>query len=484
MLPRPSSHAPELTNNTPLPDCVVPQFNESSSMSDDLLIEKTSTKEITTQSTVGFFHRHFASYSSPASSYSTPSDESSINSESTSFNDANIVLMEEGEVAEQPKAPTFKKISRLVSDIFSLVHLKDKLKKYHFINNTRMFDLLEIELTENCDSSITLEAFQADMESVEYMAKSVLLAIKELERLELNINNDLNMDAEAYTKLKKVIEKWLQNKKKSDGYRNIRTLLSQIWVGMVRDFVWGVATYRNLDWYEGHLGSFWGPTFTQLAISMLPTFAAARFNIKMNTGFSEKNSEWIKQQLTFTLASLTAIPVWNGAQWIGNWVGEKMGFEAISSGYFSSLFSGVAETIWQNALIIPGFLGVGVQPIEVAFNTLGGAIWQIVYQANMPADINHDDPLNGVATGLEISGAVAMSTLLMTLLAWKIMKYKNESQLLSETDQLLTQAGEIPFQPELREKIKLLVKANLGLFSLPAAQGDNADNISVNEMKL
>ncbi|MBX3709634.1 MAG: hypothetical protein KIT56_01675 [Gammaproteobacteria bacterium] len=208
------------------------------------------------------------------------------------------------------------------------------------------------------------------------------------------------------------------------------TLASQITIGLVRDYIWGVVSYRNLDAFEGTLGTFAGPTLTQMGITVFPMLGTIKLTSSAFQGFFLDNKrEWFKKQSVFTIASWTAIPAWNGAQMLGKWIGNEIGLSEESAGYFSGIFSGIAETIWQGAIVIPALFQQPIDVLEVALNSLGGAVWQWIFQANMPHNYdsnesNHSDSF----VGLQIATGVAASTLLMTLLAWQINKCRARSQ--------------------------------------------------------
>lgn len=214
-------------------------------------------------------------------------------------------------------------------------------------------------------------------------------------------------------------------------------LLSQIMIGGTRDILWGATTFCNLDLFKGRLGNFLGPTLTQMIITSVPMLGAVNlnngagnFNTYTNLFFDGKR-DWFKKQLIFAFSSWSAIPAWNAAQLFGSFVGKTLGFNSKNSGYFSGIFAGIAETVWQNAMVIPLLMKQPFEVLEVLLNTLGGAIWQWVYQANLP---NSDDQeiifssdiseleSKDLIVGLKIASAVAASTLMMTLIAWGIDK--------------------------------------------------------------
>jgi hypothetical protein len=232
----------------------------------------------------------------------------------------------------------------------------------------------------------------------------------------------------------------------------LRLLASQIIIGMIRDFQWGLYTFKNYDYFAGEIGIFAGPTVTQLGITLLPMLGAARltsefirsdllweFELKPSENdkrYCSKNkvvdvfhhSSWVKKQLALAFASWSTIPVWNAAQYAGCWLGKQLGFSTAASGYFSGIFTGVTETLWQNVLILPKLLGQPMEKTEVILNTLGGAVWQWVLQAYLPVESGEVEENDEIEVGIKIAFAVAISTMLMTLLAWKMQRYSEFSQ--------------------------------------------------------
>ena len=57
-----------------------------------------------------------------------------------------------------------------------------------------------------------------------------------------------------------------------------------------------------------------------------------------------------------------------------------MGLSATGAGYFSGLFTGVAESIWQGAIVIPKLLGEPEDFLEVG---LGDALPQVYGRADL-----------------------------------------------------------------------------------------------------
>ena len=242
-------------------------------------------------------------------------------------------------------------------------------------------------------------------------------------------------------KLKNIVDEIYENE--IENMEGLAPLLSQILIGMSRDFIWGILTYKNIDLFNGKIGAFWGTTFTQMCLSSLPTFATIKLTNHLQISYFLKNkNEWLKKQSTFACSSWSAIPSWNGAQFVGNWFGQKLGLTDTGASYFSGLFTGVTETLWQGAFVIPRLLNQPIEWGEVLFGSLGGAVWQWVLEANASPNIaNNIFPnstyaltLEEITVGAEIAGTVAVSTLLTALLAREIKKYLNPTQIKSEID--------------------------------------------------
>ena len=210
-------------------------------------------------------------------------------------------------------------------------------------------------------------------------------------------------------------------KEKKSMPGKLGTISSQIIIGMARDFVWTVCTARNNDAFNGKIGAFWGCTFTQMFATAAPVLAMVRINldcgIGKNTFFLSNRRAWVKRQLVFALASWTAIPVWNGAQLLGTWSGNQIPLSTNAGNYFAGPFTGLAETTWQNVIVIPTLLGQDVDMLDAFLNILGGAMWQWVYSYfNQEGDSDNDQ----YKTAAFVAMTVAFSTLIMSYLSQAI----------------------------------------------------------------
>ncbi len=261
------------------------------------------------------------------------------------------------------------------------------------------------------------------------------------------------------TIIKSFFEKYEQlederfKKREQAEYENtqgIALLLSQVLIGMMRDYTWARLSYRNLDYFQGKLGSFWGENLTEAIGTFFPILCTMKvINQIYHTCSIENRRKWVKTLTVLALASWSSIILWNAAQMSGQAAFEWLGWSQTAAGYFSGLITGIVETIWQNAIVIPIFLNQTFEPLEIALNTLGGAVWQWVYQANLPVKL---DSIEEIVAALEVAGAVAFSTLSMTGLARIVKHYCTKMQ---EEKRL-----ERPASVELRETTELLASSS------------------------
>lgn len=207
------------------------------------------------------------------------------------------------------------------------------------------------------------------------------------------------------------------------------SLAAQIFIGFSRDLMWGMATFGNFTFFP-NFNAFWGKTFTQMIMTAPIVVASTQVPnsfTKMQI-FNDNRSAWVSKQYIYAFASWSSIPIWNVAQILGAKCGETMGLNESNAGYFSGVFTGISETIWQNVLVIPAMLQQPVDALEPALNSLGGAVWQWVYQANFDAKNQTGIPLNttnstgvfsndDMKVGFEIAAGVAISTFLMSTIA-------------------------------------------------------------------
>lgn len=200
------------------------------------------------------------------------------------------------------------------------------------------------------------------------------------------------------------------------------TLCTQVAIGFARDLTWGIAAHHNTNYFENKLNAFWGPTFSQMLYTLAPIIAApiVIMNLTRKSLFGNYKSDWIKKQAVFALSSWSSIPIWNGAQYLGDFVGNKLNLNSSASGYFSGVFCGIAETVWQGGIVTPTLLNNKVNKLEVLLNTLSGAVWQWVFQAHLDKENPSEHSNTSVTVGTQIACSVAATTVLMTLLAWAI----------------------------------------------------------------
>lgn len=207
-----------------------------------------------------------------------------------------------------------------------------------------------------------------------------------------------------------------------------RALAAMLTIGIARDAIWAYQTVKNTHYFDGKLNAFWDETFTQLIGGLPSIIIAGHFSQKAYTYslshpkllFIENKKYWLKKIAVLSLASWSAIPVWNGAQLLGTWTGEQLRLSNRDANYFAGIFTGVTESLWQNKIVIPTLLNEPADNIEIALNILSGAVWQWVLTACME---NLADKENyEYKTSASIAFSVAASTCLMTLLAWLINK--------------------------------------------------------------
>jgi hypothetical protein len=211
-----------------------------------------------------------------------------------------------------------------------------------------------------------------------------------------------------------------------------RALMAMVTIGIARDATWAWQVVKQQDYFDGKLGAFFSPTLTQMIGAIPAVLIAGHFSMRTYNGsltFTSNRREWLKRLAVFGVASWSAVPVWNGAELLGTFVGNKLSLSARNADYFAGGFTGVAETIWQNAIVIPNLLGEPIDPVETAFNALGGAVWKWVITACLVAYEDQDN--SEYKTAPSVAFSVAASTLMMTLLAWLInytRRQANESQ--------------------------------------------------------
>ncbi len=208
-----------------------------------------------------------------------------------------------------------------------------------------------------------------------------------------------------------------------------RALAIALVIGFMRDFIWAYVTEKKGNHFGNKLDAFWGETLTQMVWALPAIIGGGSACLKVTCSpigngksfFFQRNTRTLgKKVAVIGLSSWSAIPVWNGAQWLGVLTGKKLQLNTRDANYFAGLFTGVAETLWQNALVIPRLLGESADSLEVFLNTLGGAVWQWVYFACTENLENEKDV--ELKTSASVAFSVAASTLLMTLLAWMLSK--------------------------------------------------------------
>ena len=190
------------------------------------------------------------------------------------------------------------------------------------------------------------------------------------------------------------------------------------YVNFVRDGLWSyfTADYLGLDlktaahWSEANAAQWLYPTLAMLA-ALLPLYAACQA--------SKQIMPWTNAFISITAASL-AIPGWNIAAKEGIAWGKRLGMSAISAGYFSSLFTGLAEGPIQEIVTSFGqLLTIDEEKklykekprqyvidflkrlgLSATLGAIPGAVWQLAYYAAEDYDFS---PVLVVALAVMIS---------------------------------------------------------------------------------
>ena len=169
------------------------------------------------------------------------------------------------------------------------------------------------------------------------------------------------------------------------------------YVNFVRDGLWSYFTskYLGLDlktaatWSDANAAQWLYPTAAMLS-ALLPLYVACQA--------SKQVMPWATSFVSIAAASL-AIPAWNVAAKEGIAWGKRLGMSAISAGYFSSLFTGLAEGPMQEIVTSFGQLLVTDEEkklykenprqyvidffkrlaLSATLGAIPGAVWQLAY---------------------------------------------------------------------------------------------------------
>ncbi|HSW68755.1 MAG TPA: hypothetical protein VLI69_01185 [Gammaproteobacteria bacterium] len=203
----------------------------------------------------------------------------------------------------------------------------------------------------------------------------------------------------------------------------IKFLCGAIIIGAFRDAVWSWQVVKQHDFFDEKLGAFFSPTLTQTGGAIVSVIVAGHFNLRVinhDLLFDLNRREWRKRLGVLCLASGSTVPVWNAAEYAGIYLGAQLSFNSLNANYFAGIFTGITETLWQNAFIIPILLRLPLDPLEITLNVLAGAVWKWVITACL--DSFAEESGGDFKTAASVALSVAFTTLQMTLLAWLIKR--------------------------------------------------------------
>lgn len=303
-------------------------------------------------------------------------------------------------------------------------------------------------------------------------------------------NNNIGTTANIPIDLSLPMNKKLLERKINEVPGPMTRLLTQVFIGVGRDLSWTILALRKENFFKWMVESpFLGSLFTQMSCTLIPTFAAVTVTtspFKSQFYFSENKTDWLKLQLIYATSSWTAIPFWNGAQYLGAAFGESLGMSATNAGYFSGVFCGIMETLWQNAVVIPRMRKQPVAKLEALLNSLGGAVWQWIYQMNLPnyhksdlADFESD--LEDLWIGLQVALGVASATFFMTLLAMFIQKCCAAENVLEEKKENTIIDNDATEQKIEEEEVTYLLKKSNNNYNTLSADNDIESATSIDD---
>lgn len=202
------------------------------------------------------------------------------------------------------------------------------------------------------------------------------------------------------------------------------TLGVAVYYNIVRDLTWAQLTYQyyNLEfktadtWHEAN-GSQWLYSTAAMCVAILPHYLACQA--------SKQKMPWSTAFVNIITASL-AIPGWNIAAKLGNSWGKSLGMSPTAAGYFSGLFTGLAEGPIQEAVTSLGqYITAPEEKAKYAanpgqyfiqflkrflfsatFGAIPGDVWQFIYNAGKTNEIG------SIPTGLTIASGVAFCNIM------------------------------------------------------------------------
>lgn len=198
--------------------------------------------------------------------------------------------------------------------------------------------------------------------------------------------------------------------------------LGMAWIGLHRDFVWSYLVLNSYDLFNGEIGENFGQTLTQMIITLPAVIIAGQTCLLIYNDriiCLDNQSEYLKKMVVFGVASLSTIPFWNASEVLGIYLGGLLSLDALNSDYFAGIFTGITETLWQNAFLIPLLLTQPTDRLATFFNVLGGAVWKWVITACLES-FTENNLANELTIASNVAVSVAATTITMTFLAWLI----------------------------------------------------------------
>ena len=200
-----------------------------------------------------------------------------------------------------------------------------------------------------------------------------------------------------FEKTEEIRQKAIRKAPSSTGF-----LVSQLVIGVSRDYGWAMVSRSERNLFKGSLGVFWGQTATQMIFSAPWVFAATNLCLTpiKSSLFLDIRRDWTRKAVSIGAASWSAIPVWNGAAYLSTL--------ATRSPWLQGIFTGIAETVWVNGIVTPLLSKQPIKKLDVALNTLSGAVWLWAFEeyADFPANYS------SAVVALQVAAATLWASML------------------------------------------------------------------------